>query len=154
MRPTRLPVLAVLAAIAAAIAYLVTRANFDSLPTPTVYALLWLALLAIAELYLAMATRARLAGRPGTRPINPLVVARFVALAKATSIVGALAVGAYAGYLSWVAQIDSATAHTDTRTAAFGVGFALVMTSAALFLERACRVPKRDDDDDWPPPAE
>ncbi|HTW19863.1 MAG TPA: DUF3180 domain-containing protein [Mycobacteriales bacterium] len=145
-------VLVVLAVVAGGIAYLVARSSFDSLPTPSVYALLWLALLAIAEGYLAVMTRARLAGRVGTRPINPLVVARFVALAKASSVVGALAAGAYAGYLIWVARIDSPSANNDTRTAAFGIGFALALVLAALFLERVCRVPKRDDDDDWPPP--
>jgi uncharacterized membrane protein YbhN (UPF0104 family) len=152
MRPTRWPILVVLAVLAGAVGYVVTRADYDSLPTPKVYALLWLALLAIAELYLAVTTRARLAGRPGTRPVNPLVVARFVALAKASSIVGSLAAGGYAGFLIWVARLDSPGANRDTRTAAFGIAFGLVLAIAALGLERVCRVPKRDDDDDWPPP--
>jgi uncharacterized protein DUF3180 len=151
MRPTKVSTLLLLAVVAGGVAYLVARSAYDRLPTPTFYALLWLALLAIAELYLAMLTRARLAGRDGTRPINPLVVARFVALAKASSIVGAVATGGYAGYLVWVARVDSAAASRDTRTSAFGVGFAILLTLAAVFLERVCRVPKRDDDDDWPP---
>jgi hypothetical protein len=151
MRQTRWSTLLLLAVVTGGAAYLVTRSAYDRLPTPTVYALLWLALLAIAEFYLAMLTRARLAGRHGTRPINPLVVARFVALAKASSIVGAIATGAYAGFLLWVARINSDDATRDTRTSAFGVGFAVLLTLAGVFLERVCRVPKRDDDDDWPP---
>jgi len=153
MRPTRASLLLLLALVAGGIAYLVTRSQLDNLPTPTLYALLWLALLAIAELYLALMTRARLAGRHGTRPINPLVVARLVALAKASSIVGAVAAGGYAGYLGWVARIDSVAANRDTRTAAFGVAFGLVLVAGALFLERVCRVPTGKDDDDWEPPA-
>lgn len=155
MRPTRWQVLVLAALLAGGVSFLVTRWVFDDLPTPTIYALLWLALLAIAEFYLAATTRARLAGRPGTRPINPLVVARFVALAKASSIIGSLAAGAYAGYLIWIARIDSPTANTDTRTAAFGISFGLLLVAAALRLEYVCRVPKKDDEDDedWPQAA-
>lgn len=138
----------IVALLAGGVAYFVTRAWFASLPTPTIYALLWLALLAIVEFYLALSTRARLAGRPGTRPVDPLVVARFVAFAKASSIVGSLAAGAYAGYLIWVVRINSPAGTADTRTAAFGISFAMLLVAAAMWLEYVCRVPKRDDDDD------
>lgn len=152
MRPTRWSLLVVAALVAGGVAYVVTRAAYDSLPAPTNLLLLWIALLAIAEFYLALSTRARLAGRAGTRPVDPLVVARFVALAKASSIVGSLAVGGYAGFLLWVARLDSAAAHRDTRTAAFGVALSALLVAAALLLEYVCRVPKREDDDDeWPP---
>jgi Protein of unknown function (DUF3180) len=144
-------VLLVVALAAGVPAYFVTRVALDSLPTPTIYALLWLAVLAIAELYLAAVTRARLAGRPGTRPVNPLVVARFVALAKASSIVGAIAAGGYAGYLLWVFRLSSPTASHDVRTASLGIALSVILVGAALLLERVCRVPKRDDDDDEPP---
>lgn len=153
MRPTKWSMLVLVALVAGGAAYLVTRSAYNDLPTPTVYALLWLALLAIAEFYMAVLTRARLAGRAGTRPINPLLVARFVALAKASSIVGSLAAGGYAGFLIWVARLDSPAGTRDTRTAAFGAGFGLLLAVAAMVLERVCRVPKRDDDDDWPQEA-
>jgi uncharacterized membrane protein YbhN (UPF0104 family) len=153
MRPTRWSILVLVALVTGGIAYLVTSSAFDDLPSPTVIGLLWLLVLAIAEFYAAMLTRARLAGRAGTRPINPLVVARFVALAKASSIVGSLAVGAYAGFLIWVARLDTPTGSRDTRTAAFGVSFALALVIAALVLEYVCRVPVSDDDDDWPEDA-
>jgi Protein of unknown function (DUF3180) len=147
MRPTRWSWLVLAAVVAGVVAYLITRSSYDDLPKPSIYGLLSLALLSIAELYVASLTRARLAGRSGTRPINPLVVARFVALAKASSLVGALAVGGYAGFLGWVARIGSATAHRDTETSAVGVGFALLLVGAALFLESVCRVPDGEDDD-------
>src|SRR5271154_2740858 len=132
MRPTRWSVLVLVALAAAGVAYLITRSAFTDLPTPKVYAVLWLALLAIAEFYLAAMTKARLAGRPGTRPINPPLVARFVALPQAASIVGAVAAGGYAGYLGWVARIDSTSANSDARVAAFGVSFGLLLVAAAL----------------------
>jgi hypothetical protein len=150
MKPTRWPVLVLLAVVAGAVAYAVTRSSYDSLPRPSAAELFGLALLMIAEFYVAVMTRARLSGRAGTRPINPLVVARMAALAKASSIVGSLATGGYAGFLIWVAKLGSPAANTDTTTSAFGVGLALGLVAAALFLEGVCRVPKRDDDDDQP----
>jgi uncharacterized membrane protein YbhN (UPF0104 family) len=148
MRPTRWPVLAVVAAVTGVVAYAVTRSSYDSLPRPHAVPLFWLLLLAIAEFYIAVMTRARLAGRAGTRPVQPLVVARFVALAKASSLVGALFAGGYAGFLAWVARLDSPAANTDTKISALGVGLSLATIAAALFLENVCRVPKRPDDED------
>lgn len=147
MRPTRWPVLVLAALVAGAISYALTRTGYDSNPRPSVAALLGLALLAIAEFYVALMTRARLAGRSGTKPVDPLAVARFVALAKASSIVGALAAGGYTGFVIWVARIGSPAADTDTRVAVIGAILALALTAAALFLEYVCRVPHRDDDD-------
>ncbi|HEX3823745.1 MAG TPA: DUF3180 domain-containing protein [Mycobacteriales bacterium] len=151
MRPTRWWLLLVAAVVAGAVAYVVTRSSYDELPSPSVGALVGLALLAISECYIAVMTRARLAGRAGTRPIDPLAVARFVALAKASSIVGALAAGGYAGFLAWVARLGSPAANRDTTTSGLGVAMALLLVAAALFLERVCRVPKGPDDDEWPP---
>jgi uncharacterized membrane protein YbhN (UPF0104 family) len=150
VRPTRWPLLVVLAVVAGAVAYAVTRSSYDSLPRPSDVALFWLGLLAIAEFYVAVMTRARLAGRAGTKPVEPLVVARFVALAKASSIVGALAAGGYAGFLLWVAKLDSPASNTDTRISAFGAGLGLLLVAAALFLEHVCKIPRRPDDDDDP----
>jgi hypothetical protein len=151
MRPTRWWTLALLVLVAGAAAYILTRAFYADVPSPPEIAPLWLLLLALAEGYTASLTRGRLTGRPGTKPINALVVARLAALAKASSPVGALATGAYAGFLAKVAMTDGPAARDDTRTAIAGVGCALVLTLAALMLERVCRVktppdePPRDD---------
>jgi hypothetical protein len=150
MRPTRRRDLALAALLAGVIGYVVTRHSYADLPSPTLYSLLWVALLTIAEVYIALVTRSRLAGRQGTRPINPLVVARIAALAKATSVVGALAVGAYAGFFGWVIQLESTAATRDTRTSGIGVGLSVLLIAAASFLEHVCRVP-RDPDDSLPP---
>jgi uncharacterized membrane protein YbhN (UPF0104 family) len=147
MRPTRPSILVLAALVAGAISYGLTRSSYDTNPRPTAAALFGLALLAIAECYVAVMTRARLAGRSGTRPIDPLVVARFVALAKASSIVGALATGGYAGFVVWVGRIDSPAANSDTTVASIGIALSIALTAAALFLEYVCRVPKDDEDD-------
>lgn len=146
MRPTRWYVLVILGLIAGGASYLITRSNYSDLPSPTLYAQISLLGLAIAEGYTASVTRARLAGRHGTRPIDPIAVARLVALAKASSIVGALAAGAYLGFLSWIARIDSPTAHTDVRTAAVGIAAGLALVGGALALEWVGRIP--DDEND------
>ena len=142
MRPTRPWLLVALAVVTGVVAYILTL-NFyaDVAYSPPRFAPLWILLIALAEAYTATMTRARLAGRPGTRPINPIIVARLAALAKASSPVGALAFGAYAGFLGYVARLDSEVAHRDTRTAALGMGCGLGLVAAALVLERVCRAP-------------
>jgi hypothetical protein len=147
MQPTRRRDLAIAALLAAVISYLVTRHSYSDLPSPGVYSLAWLVVLTIAEVYVALVTRSRLAGRHGTRPINPLVAARIAALAKATSLVGALALGGYAGFFGWVIQLQSTAATRDARTTGIGVGLSMLLIAAAMFLEHVCRVPDNPDDD-------
>lgn len=133
-------VLVVVAAGAGVAAYLFTRAFYADFQSPPIYAPLWLALLAAAEGYIALTTNARLAGRPRTRPIEPITVARLAALAKASSPVGALAAGGYAGYLGYVAAATGPLTSRDTRTAVIGVLCSVALVVAALLLERVCRV--------------
>jgi len=146
VRPTRWYILVIIGMVAGGASYLITRSNYSDLPSPTLYAQISLVVLALAEGYTASVTKARLAGRPGTRPIDPILVARFVALAKASSIVGALATGAYSGFLGWVVQIDSTTAHTDVRTAVVGIAAGLLLVGGALALEWVGRLPDEEDE--------
>ena len=147
MKPTRIAALVVLAVLAGGAGYLLTRSFYADLASPPRFAPLWLLLLAVAEGYTAAMTRARLAGRSGTRPPDPIVVARLAALAKASSPVGALAAGGYAGFLLHVARVSSPQATSDTRTAALGIGCSLLLAMAALLLEHVCRVKSPPDDD-------
>jgi len=146
MRPTRLWVLVVLAAVAGVVAWLLTSAFYAEVQSPSISAPLLLLLLAVAEAYTAALTRARLSGRSPTKPINPIVVARFAALAKASSPVGALALGAWTGFLVHVARTAGPTAQRDTRTAALGLGCSAGLVVAALVLERVCRVKRPPGD--------
>ena len=140
MRPTRIAVLVALALVAGGLGYVLTRAYYADVQSPPRYAPVWLLLLALAEGYTAMVTRSRLAGRHGTKPVNPIVVARFAVLAKATSPVGALGLGGYAGFLVHVARTSGPAADRDTRTAVLGVVCSLLLVLGALALERVCRV--------------
>jgi hypothetical protein len=140
MRPTRAAALVALVLVAGAASYVLARLFYADVQSPPTLAPVWILLLALAEGYTAQLTRGRLAGRPGTKPINPIVVARLAALAKASSPVGALATGAYAGFLGKVATTAGDAARQDTRTAIAGVVCGLALIAAALLLERVCRV--------------
>ena len=146
MRPTNPAVLVLLAVLAGGIAYVLTNQYYSDVASPPAFAPLTLLLIALAEAYLASTTRARLAGRQGTRPIDPIYVAKLAALAKASSPVGALAFGAYTGFLVYVARTSSSAASDDTKTAALGLGCSLGLVVGALLLERVCRARPPDDE--------
>jgi len=139
VKPTRISVLVVLTLAAGGAAYLLTRHYYSDMPPAARYWPITLLIIAIAELYTAYTTAARLAGR-GTKPIHPISVARLAALAKASSPVGALMAGGYAGFLVHVSRIDGSQAGSDVVTAALGTAFGLVLAVCALVLERVCRV--------------
>lgn len=154
MRPTRLGTLAAAALVAAALAYLVVAGAYGSLPSPPVSAPVTLGVLALVELGLARAVRDRVQhrydadGRPPRRPFHPVQVARAAALAKASSLTGAIAAGVYAGLFAWTApraDVLSAAAD-DAPVAAVTALAALGLVAAALVLERACRVPEPPDE--------
>ncbi len=152
MKPTRIAALFAYCIVAGAITYLIVRSVYTSLPRLPPLAPASLGLIAIAEGVLAVGTRNRLLGRPGTRPVEPMLVARYAALAKASSIVGALAVGAYAGLLGYVLPLrDAPQPHDDAVIAILGIaaGFAVVITAYAL--ERVCRVKPPPDEPPEPP---
>jgi hypothetical protein len=147
MGPTRVASLVVAGLAAAAFAWLLIStfyANFPRLPwLPTVT----VAGLAVLEGYAALNTRARLQRRPGHDPVNPLVVARFVVLAKASALAGAIFAGFCAGLLSWLLLEPTRAAAQDVPPATAGLVASLALTAAALWLERTCRVPENPDQD-------
>ena len=146
MKPTNPWLLVGLAVVAGGVAYVLTVHFYSDFPSPPRFAPLSVLLIALAEAYLASTTRARMTGRPGTKPIDPIFVAKLAALAKASSPVGALALGAYTGFLVEVARMSGDAASNDTRTAALGIGCSLGLTLGALLLERVCRAKPPDDE--------
>jgi hypothetical protein len=146
VKPTSAWVLVGLAVVAGGVAYVLTAHFYADVPSPPRFAPLSILLIALAEAYLASTTRARMTGRPGTKPIDPIFVAKLAALAKASSPVGALALGAYTGFLVNVARMSGEAASNDTRTAALGIGCSLGLIVGALLLERVCRAKPPDDE--------
>jgi len=142
MGPTRPATLVVWGLASAALAWLLISSyyrNFPSLPwLPTVT----VAGLAVLEGYAAINTRARIQHRPGRGRVDPLLVARFVVLAKASALAGSIFAGFNAGLLVWLLFERTRAAAHDTPAATGGLVAALALIAAALWLERSCRVPE------------
>ena len=142
MRPTRLRDLAVVAVGCGVASFLLVRAFYGDLPPLPYSGALTTFAVAVAELFLAPSIRARLAGRPRTKPILPIAVARTAALAKASSLLGAISVGCWGGALAHLlTRQDLRQARADALTSGVSVAAAVLLVVAALLLERACRVP-------------
>ncbi|BFU41946.1 DUF3180 domain-containing protein [Krasilnikovia sp. MM14-A1004] len=148
MRPTNPSVLVVAALGAAAFGWLLLSTLYWRMPPLPWPPIIVLAALAVAEFLLAQNTRARIQRRPGAPPVEPLAVARYAVLAKASSLAGALSAGFSAGLLSWLALDPTHAAQQDIPAAIGGVVSALALVGAALWLERACRVPRSDQKDE------
>jgi Protein of unknown function (DUF3180) len=108
-----------------------------------------LGLLALFELVLANNTRARIAHKPGRPPVEPLLVARYVVLAKASSLAGSIFAGFTGGLVVWLlTELRLAAAAKDLPPAIAAFVASLALIAAALWLEHSCRVPKPPDDKD------
>lgn len=142
MKPTSARTLIVMALIAGIVSYAVIRVIYSNVPEVPTLAPVSVFLIGLIELQASFAVRARLDGRPGTKPIMPLVVARFAALAKASSLAGAAVGGAWAALVIYtIPKIgELRVAGHDTLIAGLGVAAAAVLVTGALLLERACRV--------------
>jgi hypothetical protein len=128
------------------LAYLGFRFAYGSLPRLPTFAGATLIVLAAIEVVLAMSIRARIRGG---RLIGAIAVARAVALAKASSLLGALMLGVWLGaivaLLPRVNQLSAAA--SDVRSATIGAIGAAVLVAGALWLEQSCRTPDTRDHD-------
>jgi hypothetical protein len=156
MQPTKPWSLVVVAICSAVVGWLVALTSFGSLPPLPWTAVPALGLLAFAELALARNLRSRLpGGRPGMKPIDPLVVPRIVALAKASSVAASVFGGLAAGFgIYTLASLDKPAPRHDGLVTVFTALAAIALVAAALYLERCCRSPEppEDDEDDLPYP--
>jgi len=149
LAPTRLRDLVGYALGVALLVWLALRQWYGELPRLGWFVPLSLALLGLAELMAAGQLRARIRQRPGAPPVQPLVAARSLALAKASAVVGAVMTGAWTGLLAYTLPRLRflAAAGPDARTGAVGVAAAVFLVVAALWLEYCCRTPAPPDSD-------
>jgi Protein of unknown function (DUF3180) len=135
--------LATIAIIAGLLTHLLLRLAYDSLPPLPQLAGSTLLVIAVVEVVLAFSLRARIQHRPGAKPVQPLTAARAVALAKASSVLGALMFGAWAGLLIYTIPVrdEFAAAGNDLFAAVVGMISAVGLTAAALWLEHCCKTP-------------
>lgn len=143
LRPTRGSTLVVAGLTTAAMSWLLISRFYGEIPRmPWLPGFTMLALAAL-EFGAAVNTKARIDRRAGTEPVDPLLVARYVVLAKASALAGALFTGMYAGMSLWLftERGRNVAAESDLPPALLGLLGAVALMTAGLFLERACRVP-------------
>ena len=94
-------------------------------------------------------------GRParqvgdGLRQLHPITAARALALAKASALVGSATVGVWVGVLVYLIPQRSVlqAAASDTPGAWVGLGAAIALVAAALWLEHCCKTPEDTPDE-------
>lgn len=147
LNPTRSSTLVLTALLLALVGWMFGDRIWADVQLPW-YPIATLVLLAAIEVIVGRATKARIERRPGTEPVDPLFVARLAALAKASSLTGAVLGGFYLGLLVWLlAHRDQmAAAEADTPIGVGGVLGSAALTAAALWLEFSCRVPEGPSD--------
>jgi uncharacterized protein DUF3180 len=148
VRLTRARDLVVVGVIAAVVVNLILLVGYDSLPPLPTLAGGTLFVLAVIELGFAVVLRPRLARKPGTRPVPALQAVRVVALAKASSLLGAIMAGAALGALVYLVPKRAAliVAAHDTTSAVVALVSGAALIAAALWLEYCCRAPEDPDD--------
>ena len=79
--------------------------------------------------------------------IEPQRAVAFLVLGKASALAGALVAGGYLTYaLMFITRLDAVAPRDRVIKSAVTAVAAVVLAIAGLLLERACRVPKTDDD--------
>jgi uncharacterized protein DUF3180 len=149
MQPTKPWSLLAIAAISAAVAWIVVKFTFASLAPLPWTAVPALILLAIGEFFFGRNLGPRLHGQPGAKPVQPMAVPRVVALAKASSVAGSAIGGLALGFLIYtIPLLDKPVPGHDALASAVTMLAAIALVLAALYLERACRAPEPPEDDD------
>jgi hypothetical protein len=143
LRPTRPATLIVAGLATAALSWLGISHFYGDIPTLGWLPAVTLFGLAALEAVAANNTKARIDRRHGTEPVDPLLVARYVVLAKASALVGAIFAGFYAGMVVWLLSERGRLIHAgiDLPPGVACLLAAAALTAAALWLERSCRVP-------------
>jgi Protein of unknown function (DUF3180) len=153
MSPTRIRNLTATVVICAAVAWLLLRIFYTSLPPLPWTGVPAMLLLAVAEAWIGRSLRLRLRGKNKGLRIEPIAVARLAALAKASSLAGALIAGLAAGFLIYVSgSLGKPVFRSDAYAAGGTLAAALVLVAAALYLEYGCRVPTSKEPGE--PPSE
>lgn len=152
MKPTKISELLVLAVVAAVATWILIRVFYGSMPPIPVYAGASLYVVAAAEVVIAFVVRSRIKERQvgdGYRQLHPITAARILALAKASVLVGSATAGVWIGALVYLIPQRSVlrAAAADTPGAWVGLGAAIALVAASLWLEHCCRTPEDTPDE-------
>jgi len=145
MQFTRPRDLLVAGVVGLAAGYILFEQAYDSLPPLPVLAGISLLVLGIAESLLGVAIRKRI--REARVALGGVGIARALVLAKASSILAALMSGVWVGILGYLAPRAGrvAAAQEDLPSVLVGIGCAVGLLAAALWLEYCCRDPHADE---------
>jgi hypothetical protein len=148
--PTRPRDLLATGLVAAVVVAVLVRLTYGSLPPFPLLGGATLGVLGVAEAIAGSMLRARIRHRPGTRPVQPLVAARAVLVAKASALAGAIMAGAWAGLLVHVLPRAGEVLAAGGDSLAGGVGLvcALGLVAGALWLEHCLRTPDDEPGED------
>lgn len=152
MGPTRKRDLGVAVAVATVLGFLLVHVLYRYFPPVTGMTGVSLLVVAAIEAYWGWSVRSKIqAGRIGVGAgrLDPLAVARGVAVAKASAWLGAVMLGWWLGVLAYLlpkrSELRVAAADTPGVIIAAASAFALVV--AALWLQECCKSPGEPGDD-------
>jgi hypothetical protein len=148
MRSTRVADLLAPFVLVGVLVYVLLRAEYGDLPPLRYLTAVPLFALAAAEVVAARRVRAAVRHDPHARPMAAIVIARCLALGKASSMVASGVAGACAGLLGYLLPDAGrvTAAAQDSRVGIAVLVGAIALAAAGLALERAAIDPNRDDD--------
>jgi len=125
--------------------------SIGTLPSVPLAAPIVLALIAVVLLATALSLRGRFKAqrerRPEAKGVDPLMAARAVVFGQASALVAALVAGMYGGTGVFLLELLDIPARRDQAIyAGFSVVAGIAVIVAAIFLERVCRLPEDDED--------
>ncbi|MEU5053044.1 DUF3180 domain-containing protein [Streptomyces sp. NPDC021096] len=156
MKQLRIGVLVGLFAVAGVLSWAAARLwdSLGTLPSVPVAAPIVLAVIAVVLAATALSLRARLRAqrerRPGAKGVDPLLAARAVVFGQASALVAALVAGMYGGVgvFLLIDGLDVPARRDQAIYAAASVLAGACVIAAAFFMERVCKLPEDDDEND------
>lgn len=151
MKLTRWQDLVISGVLAGVVVSLLLQLDFAAVPPLPLLAGVTCALLALIEFVFSFSVRARIAHRKDTRPLPAQTAVRSLALAKASSVLGALMAGCWLAVIVYVLprREHLVLAGQDFRSSVVGLVSAAALIAAGLWLEHCLRAPEdpeRPDD--------
>ncbi|SDQ96089.1 DUF3180 domain-containing protein [Actinopolyspora saharensis] len=149
MSYTRTRDLVAAALIAAVLVYGAVQVGYGALPPLPLAAGATLLVVALVEVVLAFVVRPKVQRKPGIEPLDPMTATRVVALAKASSLAGALMGGAWVALLVFLLPRYGPVevVKSDTAAAVIGLISAVALIGAGLWLEWCMRNPDEPEED-------
>lgn len=148
VRPTRIPALAALFVLGGVLGYAFARVSISLRGVaPQIQWSAAVVLLAAAAIVLVLANSTHRTVQRERRFIDAHRAVRYLLLAKASALAGALISGGYLGFIAcFVDQLDVTVPQQRVVRGIAAAIAAVLLALGGLLLERACRVPRDKDE--------